>query len=56
MLTTEPTEFLGTVHDRGPLVMLPEHYEDWIAGDAAQAQALIGVHPGPDAFAIEVVA
>lgn len=52
MLTTKPSEFLGEVHDRAPLVMLPQHYEDWIAGDAAQAQALIDVHPGSDAFTI----
>lgn len=50
MLTTTPTEHLGEVHDCAPLIMLPQHYEDWIAGDAAQAQALLDVHPGSDEF------
>ena len=50
MPTTEPTDFLGTVHDRAPLIMRAAHYEAWIAGDAAQTQALIGVQPGADDF------
>ena len=33
--------------------LVPEHYEDWIAGAAAQAQKLVDVHPGNDDFDVK---
>jgi putative SOS response-associated peptidase YedK len=45
VLTTKPNEFLGTVHDRSPLILDPRDYEQWLFGDTAQAQALCGVLP-----------
>ena len=45
VLTTKPNEFLGTVHDRAPLVLDARDYEMWLFGDVAQAQALCGVLP-----------
>ena len=32
MVTMPPNEFLGTVHDRAPMVLLPGQYEAWLAG------------------------
>lgn len=55
MLTTTPTEFLGTVHDRAPLIVPPSHWLDWLEGDAAQAQALVGIPPDSGAFDVEDV-
>ena len=45
VLTTNPNEFVGTVHDRAPLVLDPGDYEAWLFGDVAQAQALCGAMP-----------
>jgi putative SOS response-associated peptidase YedK len=45
VLTTTPNEFLGTVHDRAPLILQPEDYEPWLFGTLAQARALCGVQP-----------
>jgi putative SOS response-associated peptidase YedK len=45
VLTTKPNEFLGTVHDRAPLILQAEDYEAWLFGTLAQAQALCGVQP-----------
>lgn len=56
MLTTTPTEFLGTAHDRAPLIVPSHRYADWLEGDAAQAQALTGAPPDSDDYAIEDVA
>jgi putative SOS response-associated peptidase YedK len=50
MLTTTPNEFLGTVHDRAPLILPEQHYVDWLEGDAAQAQALTGAPPDSTAY------
>jgi putative SOS response-associated peptidase YedK len=50
MLTTTPTEFLGAVHDRAPLILPEQHYADWLEGDAAQAQALTGAPPESTAY------
>ena len=54
MVTVPPNEFLGTVHDRAPMVLLPDRYDAWLAG-GAEAAALIGVHPNVDAFAVRPV-
>ncbi|MDQ6734707.1 MAG: SOS response-associated peptidase [Nitrospirota bacterium] len=45
MLTTKPNKFLGTVHDRAPLILDRMDYDNWLFGDVAQAQALCGVLP-----------
>ena len=51
MVTVPPNEFLGTVHDRAPMVLLPSQYEAWLAGGEG-ASALISVHPNADAFTV----
>jgi putative SOS response-associated peptidase YedK len=54
MCTVPPNEFLGTVHDRAPMVLLPLRYESWLAG-GAEAFSLVGVHPDAAAFEVRVV-
>ena len=54
MCTVPPNEFLGTVHDRAPMVLLPEQYEAWLDGGEA-ALALVGVHPYASAFQVQPV-
>ena len=51
MVSVPPHEFVGTVHDRAPMVLLPEQYGAWLAG-GDEATALIGVHPNADAFEV----
>ena len=52
--TVPPNEFLGTVHDRAPMVLLPGQYEPWLRG-GEDAQALVGTHPDADAFEVHPV-
>jgi putative SOS response-associated peptidase YedK len=54
MCTVPPNEFLGTVHDRAPMVLLPSQYNDWLDGGAA-ALALVGTHPDANAFIVHPV-
>ncbi len=50
--TVPPNEFLGTVHDRAPMVLLPAQHGDWLDGGEA-ALRLVGVHPDADAFDVK---
>ena len=52
MCTVPPNEFLGTVHDRAPMVLQPAQYDDWLDGGDA-ALRLVGVHPDADAFEVK---
>ncbi|MDQ6734706.1 MAG: SOS response-associated peptidase [Nitrospirota bacterium] len=54
MVTVPPNEFLGTVHDRAPMVLLPTQYEPWLAG-GSEALSLVGTHPDADAFEVQPV-
>ena len=54
MCTVPPNEFLGTVHDRAPMVLLPDQYAAWLDGGAG-ARALVGTHPHCDAFTVHPV-
>ena len=54
MCTVPPNEFLGTVHDRAPMVLSPSQYRPWLDGGDA-ALALVGTHPDAEAFRVEVV-
>ena len=54
MCTVPPNEFLGTVHDRAPMVLLPEQYGAWLDG-GADALALVGTHPDAQAFEVRPV-
>ncbi len=54
MVIVPPNEFLGTVHDRAPMVLLPSRYAAWLAG-GEEALALVGTHPNADAFAVQPV-
>lgn len=51
MVTVPPNEFLGTVHDRAPMVLLPKQYGTWLDGGPA-ALSLVGTHPDADAFVV----
>lgn len=54
MCTVPPNEFLGTVHDRAPMVLLPSQYTAWLAGGAAAIE-LVGTHPDVGAFTVHPV-
>jgi putative SOS response-associated peptidase YedK len=54
IVTVPPNEFLGSVHDRAPMVLLPEQYEAWLLG-GEEANRLVGAHPDVDAFEVQVV-
>lgn len=51
MCTVPPNEFLGTVHDRAPMVLLAEQYDAWLDGGQS-ALELVGVHPNADVFEV----
>ena len=51
MCTVPPNEFLGTVHDRAPMVLQPSQYEAWLMG-GPDALQLVGTHPDADAFGV----
>ena len=55
MCTVPPNEFLGTVHDRAPMVLLPSQYEAWLDGGEG-ALALVGTHPEATDFVVTIVA
>lgn len=52
MCTVPPNEFLGIVHDRAPMVLLPEQYGAWLDG-GADALKLVGVYPDAGAFVVQ---
>ena len=54
MCTVPPNEFLGTVHDRAPMVLLPSQFDAWLDG-GREALALVGTHPDAAAFAVAPV-
>ena len=54
MCTVPPNAFLGTVHDRAPMVLQPHQYSAWLA-DAADALELVGTHPDATAFDKQVL-
>jgi len=33
MIITEPNEFVGEVHDRVPVLLMPEQFDDWLSGN-----------------------
>ena len=51
MCTVPPNEFLGTIHDRAPMVLQPSQYEAWLMG-GPDALRLVGTHPDADAFLV----
>ena len=54
MCTVPPSEFLGTVHDRAPMVLQPSQYAAWLDGGQAALQ-LVGVHSDANAFHVHLV-
>jgi putative SOS response-associated peptidase YedK len=54
MCTVPPNEFLGTVHDRAPMVLLPSQYDAWLDGGES-ALRLVGTHPDVGAFEVTPV-
>jgi putative SOS response-associated peptidase YedK len=49
IVTTAAVGELAAVHDRMPLVLAPEHWRDWLDGDAARASTLL-TPPRPEAL------
>lgn len=49
LITTEPNRIMDGIHDRMPLILAPESYATWLAGEEDQpatlAAAHMGVHP-----------
>lgn len=54
LITTEPNEIMTPVHDRMPVIISPENYEQWLTGEPAAAQVLIKTYPdqGMQAWAV----
>ncbi len=52
LFALSPNEFLGIVHDRAPMVLLPSQYEAWLAG-GRDALELVGTHPVARTFVVE---
>ncbi|MFO7543457.1 MAG: SOS response-associated peptidase [Thiobacillus sp.] len=48
LITTEPNEIMLPVHDRMPVIVSPENYEQWLTGEPADAQSLIKPYPVED--------
>lgn len=49
--TGQPKRLRRDVHDRAPMVLLPDQYEAWLGGGES-ALRLVGVHPDADAFTV----
>jgi putative SOS response-associated peptidase YedK len=49
LITTEPDAVVGKVHDRMPLIVPPQHYAAWLAGDESlleqPAPVALAAHP-----------
>lgn len=41
ILTTTPNALVAPVHDRMPVIIAPEHYQQWLSGDTLQAAELL---------------
>lgn len=41
LITTGPNEIMRPVHDRMPVIVAPDDYEEWLTGDPGEAQTLI---------------
>ena len=48
IITTEPNRVVRQIHTRMPVVVMPQHYETWLKGEAGEAAALM--QPAPDDF------
>jgi putative SOS response-associated peptidase YedK len=48
IITTDANPQVGTFHPRSPVVIEPEDFETWLAGDVEDALKLI--HPAPDEY------
>jgi putative SOS response-associated peptidase YedK len=45
IITTEANDALRPLHERMPVILAPEHYDRWLAGAPAEAQALLRPFP-----------
>jgi putative SOS response-associated peptidase YedK len=45
LITTEPNELAGAIHDRMPVIIAPTDYEAWLTVEARDAQNLIRPYP-----------
>jgi len=48
IVTTEPNRAIAQIHTRMPVVIAPEDYQTWLAGEVADAAVLI--RPAPDDY------
>ena len=57
IVTTEPNELLGSIHDRMPVILPPEHYRTWLDpsfDDIGRLQGLLGPYPAANMEAYPV--
>jgi putative SOS response-associated peptidase YedK len=45
VITTGPNAVMAPVHDRMPVIIAPEHWEDWLAAPADAVEALLAPYP-----------
>ncbi len=45
LITTGPNDIMTAVHDRMPVIVAPQDYEDWLTGEVEVAQDLIRPYP-----------
>jgi putative SOS response-associated peptidase YedK len=45
VLTTRPNKLISAIHDRMPVIVPPDHINDWLTAPPADAAALIGPAP-----------
>ena len=56
ILTTEPTQFLSTLHDRMPLVLRPEERRLWLEGSLEEVRAWLAHLPSREGLEFEAYA
>lgn len=57
LITTEPNELMATFHDRMPVILSPEDYDQWLDpefNDTEQIQQLLTSYPAEEMEAYEV--
>lgn len=45
VLTTRPNKLISAIHDRMPVIVPPDHVDEWLTAPPAQAATLIGPAP-----------
>lgn len=48
IITTQPNELLTPVHNRMPVILREENYEEWLQGDPRRAESLLVPYPASE--------